>query len=170
MKKLIASLLLLGLPAFIAAQPSERCRGITIDTQWNRPVGNCHIYLADSLLYGTSDDGGTFDFTIERDIIKPAPLTFIRAGYKPVTFELPAFEVDLLIVGMSPVEADQSGKESLSRPLHVYYGSFHEGSYRLIPEHFETDDFWYPSIQSNPTPDRRRQKRHHLLYRGGLLF
>lgn len=170
MKKHIAILLLLGLPAFIAAQPAERCRGITIDTQWNKPVGNCHIYLADSLLYGTSDDNGTFDFIIEKDTIRHAPLTFIRAGYKPVTFELPAFGVDLLIVGMSPVEVDPSGKESLSRPLHVYYGSFHEGSYRLIPEQFDTGDFWHPSIQSNPIPERRREKRLHLLYRGGLLF
>lgn len=170
MKIYITSLLFLGLPAFIAAQPAERCRGITIDTQWNRPVGNCYIYMADSLLFGPSDDSGIFDFNIERDSISPAPLTFIRDGYKPVTCELPPFGVDLLIVGMSPLEIYPSGKQNLSRPLHVYYESIHEGSYWLIPEHFEKDDFRDPSIQSNPTPDRRRQKRFHLLYRGGLLF
>lgn len=172
MKKYLILLLVLSVASLIYAQETERWRGIVIDTQRNQPIPDCRFYIGDSVLSAVSSTKGTFELDIDCQTEHPASLTVHCLGYESLTFQLSDFQVDLLFVGMQPVEIVQDELNILHRqPLQIYHRSivpeyncrFFPGQ-SLLPEALLSHDD-LPAGGEN----FRRSRRHRFLIPTGLI-
>jgi hypothetical protein len=172
MKKYLILLLVLSATGLLYAQQTERWRGIVIDTERNRPIGDCRFYIGDSVLRAVSRENGTFELDIDCQKEHPASLTVHCLGYESLTFELTDYQVDLLFVGMQPVEIGQDELHSLHRqPLQIYHRSIlPEFNCRFLPgqNHLPEALLSWEDVPAGGET-YRRLRRHRFLISAGLI-